>query len=325
MICPRCGREISDTETLCPFCFQDIDKNVVFNDFRKDGFIQIKTKDETDTSTAINYMPKYFDLSELSMLVIAIVFILIVSVFTIFSLKFVQKSDRMFNAPLVSTADEIESTETETVTEGPTVHFIDNITIKNIYGSWRLNTGGVESEYTAVPYYVFDKSGKAYEYYGTVSATGKFKDISEDGDKLVFINIDSGIKGTYNFAIAKNGDGETVLVLTEARSGYMYTLTKVDSAKLVTLKPNAEKELNLDKNLFGYWLTKDKKKSYKFTKDGLVERKTGNITTKGVWDIVKENNVTIQYMKDQLKAIDLEYLQKGNKLKINNIVYYKTQ
>ncbi|MBQ5397834.1 MAG: hypothetical protein IIU14_00150, partial [Ruminococcus sp.] len=173
--------------------------------------------------------------------------------------------------------------------------------------------------------YVFDKSGKAYEYYGTVSATGKFKDISEDGDKLVFINIDSGIKGTYNFAIAKNGDGETVLVLTEARSGYMYTLTKVDSAKLVTLKPNAEKELNLDKNLFGYWLTKDKKKSYKFTKDGLVERKTGNITTKGVWDIVKENNVTIQYMKDQLKAIDLEYLQKGNKLKINNIVYYKTQ
>ena len=105
----------------------------------------------------------------------------------------------------------------------------------------------------------------------------------------------------------------------------MYTLTKVDSAKLVTLKPNAEKELNLDKNLFGYWLTKDKKKSYKFTKDGLVERKTGNITTKGVWDIVKENNVTIQYMKDQLKAIDLEYLQKGNKLKINNIVYYKTQ
>lgn len=91
MICPRCGNEISDTETICQFCHQEINRNLEFNDFRHDGFVQIRNKDDAKTTEPINYTPKYFNIAEFNIFVIAIVFILGVSVFTLFSLRFVQQ------------------------------------------------------------------------------------------------------------------------------------------------------------------------------------------------------------------------------------------
>ena len=66
MICPRCAKEIPDNETICPFCMQEINRDMEFNDFREDGFVQIQAKGDSDFADSENYKPKYFDISEYS-------------------------------------------------------------------------------------------------------------------------------------------------------------------------------------------------------------------------------------------------------------------
>ena len=322
MICPRCGREISDTETICPFCFQDIDKNVEFNDFRKDGFIQVSQKDESDTSTAINYMPKYFDLSEFGMLVIAIVFILIVSVFTLFSLRFVQKVDRMmYYVP--ATYDEPEETEE---TEPTTYKYVKNISIKNLYGSWRMEDGTQETDHSAAKYFVFQKNGTATQYYGTTKFVGTFKDVSGDDSHTVYIDIEKSFsQQSFNFELIDNDGGSYTLVLTDTRTGYTYYLSKVDNAKEATISPGDEVKINLDKKIYGYWLSKDKKSSYEFNSKAEAVRVSGNTYTRGVWTITDSGSIEFSYLQNEIKTVYLEYKQKGNKLKVRDTIYYKTK
>lgn len=35
MNCPRCGRDISDFEKLCPYCHEIINTTMEFNDYKK--------------------------------------------------------------------------------------------------------------------------------------------------------------------------------------------------------------------------------------------------------------------------------------------------
>ena len=51
MICPRCGKEVPDNETICPFCFQLVNNDMEFNNFRKDGFIALKKKENKTDET----------------------------------------------------------------------------------------------------------------------------------------------------------------------------------------------------------------------------------------------------------------------------------
>lgn len=315
MICPRCGQVISDTETICPFCYQDIDRNIEFNDFRKDGFVEIRSKNEADTSESINYTPKYFNIAEFNIFVIAIVFILVVSLFTVFSLKFVQSTHVEYVPEYHVTTSPTEPETQETTVKNT----VKKVTIKNLLGSWKIK-GSEESETGAIPYYSFAKDGVAQENYGSITSTGTYKDLSEDNKNIVYILIDNGIKGTYYFDVTGNKDDGYTLTLRNIESGSEYQLVSA-TAKAKKLTPT--EDLKLDKKLFGYWLSEDEEKSYRFGEDGIVFRVTGGTTTEGVWSVTDKNVITIQYMKDAVKSVTLDYILKDGKLYITETEYTK--
>ena len=67
MNCPRCGKDIPDNETICPYCFQIVNNNMEFNNFREDGFIALKKKESDGEKTeSSSIAPKYFRLNELN-------------------------------------------------------------------------------------------------------------------------------------------------------------------------------------------------------------------------------------------------------------------
>ena len=321
MICPRCAKEIPDTETLCPFCMQEIDRNFEFNNFREDGFVQIRAKDSANVSENQNYKPKYFDISEYNIFVIAIIFVLAVSVFTVFSLRFVQKRNAVEQKipKYISTQAPTEA-PTEKPTEIP--NSIKKQEIKNLYGSWKLSTDE-EEKYNAVPYYTFVEGGYLQENYGTIIVKGTFKDISDKDEAGVYLSIDSGIKGAYDFTVKGNNKDGYYLTLVNRSSGNTYVFKKTDAQmkKLGTISG-----YRTDRKLLGSWLTKDKKKGYKFNKNGRMERKSGNTYTYGVYTVDTKGEVTIKYMKDQISTVNLDYKVSpdGKKLTINNVTYYKT-
>lgn len=317
MICPRCGKEISDTETLCPYCMQEIDRNYEFNDFREDGFVQIQPKDDSLPKEPENYKPKYFDVSEYNIFAIAIIFVLAVSVFTVFSLRFVQKRARMEIPKYVSTEPVTETTEP--VTE--TVNTVKSYSIKDLIGSWKI-AEDEEEDYNAIAYYTFGEKGFVQETYGSIIVKGTYVDLSEKDDKGIYISIDTGMKGAYDFEITGNKNDGYALLLTNRDTGIIYTLVKAD-AKLKTLGTIPKHKV--DKNLLGVWYTEDKKKAYKFVKSGKLKRVTGKTTTYGVWTIGEKNEIIIKYMKNEITTVNIPYklIKKGKQAVINGTLYIK--
>lgn len=320
MICPRCGKEIPDTETLCPFCMQEINKDMEFNDFREDGFVQIRAKGDSEFADSDNYKPKYFDVSEYNIFVIAVIFVLAVSVFTVFSLRFVQKRGSAYVPKYVSTAPATWDEATE-----PATVFVKNTvkkqTIKNLYGSWR-SEDTEENESTAIPYFSFRKDGYMQENYGTIIVKGSFKDISDKDEPGVYISIDSSLKGAYDFDVKGNEKDGYSLTLTNRATG---DINKFVSTTAKMKRLGRISGYRTDKKLLGTWYTKDKKKAYKFVKNGRIKRVSDKTITYGVYTVDLRNKVIIKYMKDAITTVELEYkvYGKGKKLKINDVVYYK--
>ncbi len=321
MICPRCGREISDTETLCPYCMQIIDHNVEINDYRKDGFLQIQVKNEEDTSAAINYTPKYFEVSEFQIFVIAIVFILIVSAFTLFSLKFVQKTNpeynKDYNEPEIVTLP--PETEPETETQPETIrNDVKNLSIDNLIGGWRY-IDDIESPDYAIPYITFAEDNIAQQNYGSMTKVGKYKDVSTKHRKLVYIAIENVLKGRFEYNVTGNSKDGYTLTLKNTVDDSVYTLVSA-TAKTSVLKP--DENAKLDRNLFGYWLSEDKK-SYKFYRNGTLVRYTDGTTTQAVWAVDEPGILTIKYRKDVIKTINVEYFFSDDLVVINGTEYAK--
>lgn len=320
MICPRCAKEISDTETVCPYCMQEIDRNFEFNNFREDGFVQIRAKDNANISETRNYKPKYFDISEYNIFVIAIIFVLAVSVFTVFSLRFVQKRNAVQqNVPQYISTQAPTEPPTEAPTEIP--NELKKFSIKDIYGSWKLTTDE-EEKYNAVPYYTFVKDGYLQENYGTIIVKGNFKDISDKEEHGVYLSIDSGIKGAYDFTVKGNKKDGYILTLVNRTSGntYVFEKTEAKMKKLGTISG-----YRTDRNLLGTWYTKDKAKGYKFSKNGRMVRKSKHTYTHGVYTVDTKGEVIIKYMKTEITTVNLTYKisSDGKKLTINNVTYYK--
>lgn len=324
MLCPRCAKEIPDTETICPYCMQEIDTNLEFNDFREDGFVQIKSKDGSKSSASVNYKPKYFDISEYKMFTAAILFVLAVSVFTIFSLRFVQNEQTPYVEKYHSTEQPTEeSTEehTEETTAKKIVNKVKKVTIKNLYGSWKVSSAE-ETDYTAIPYFTFSEGGYLQENYGTIVAKGTYKDLTEKGQPGVYISIDARIRGAYNFDVTGNDDDGYTLTLTDKESGIVYVFVQAQAQmkKLGTIP-----EYKLDKRLLGTWYTKDRKKAYKFVKNGRMKRRDDSITFYGVWTVDVKGEVVVKYMKDEIKTASSLYKvsKDGKRIRINDILYYK--
>ncbi len=320
MICPRCGKEIDDSETLCPFCLQEIDKNVEFNDFRKDGFVQIQAKDGVEKIEPISEAPKYFKIAELNIFVIAVVYILLISLFTIFAFRFIQKTTVSVVTPyipkptVVSTPD-----ETEPVTSA---NEVKSYSIKDLYGSWCFES---DKDKTDIPinYYTFDKSGIVLQNYGSVAVKGKFRDISDDEEHRVYLNIQSGFNGAYLFVYSGNKKDGFVLELIDEKANSVYRLVK---AKAKSWNVKAPKKNKIDKTLVGKWLTEDKKKGYVFTSSGSFKRTTGNMTTRGAWSVNDKNKITVKYIKEALTERDIPYQKTKDKkiIIINNVEYRKS-
>ena len=318
MICPRCGETIDDIETICPFCLQDIDKNAEFNDYRKDGYVQIRIKNKADTSKPVNYLPKYLDIAELNIFVLAVVFVLVVSLMTIFSFRFVQKSTvEEVPAYIIKTEVTAETQVTQPETEKP----VNVYSVRDIIGSWKIK-GSEETKTTAIPYYSFAEDGAAQENYGSITAAGTYKDLSEGKKKLLFISIENSFTGTYSFSFSGDKEKGYTLKLVEIGTGRVYELVKAE-AKAKRISPSGD--YRVDKKLLGYWLNKEKDMSFEFKVDGTITRVTGGVTNDCVWTVSGNNLVTIKYMKSEVKSINFVYKIKNNKLYINNAVYTKTE
>ncbi len=319
MICPRCGKEIPDTETLCPFCMQEINRNMEFNDFKEDGFVQIRPKDDSVSTGPENYKPKYFDISEYNIFAIAIIFVLCVSLFTIFSLRFVQKRNKLFIPKYVSTQPTTETTEPTT----ETVNTVKKFSVKDLIGSWKLE-GDEDTDYSAIPYYVFKGKDSLAEYYGSIVVKGTFVDISDGDNKGIYLSIDSNLKGAYDYKIVGNKKDGNTLILTNRTNGGVYHFVKA-TAKMKKLEVIPKHKL--DKGIIGSWYTEDKKKAYKFTSKGTLKRITGNTTTYGVWTVAKKKEITIKYMKNEIKTVIVPYniVKKDKQLMVNGTLYYKAK
>ncbi len=316
MICPRCGETIDDFETICPFCMQDIDKNADFNDYRKDGFVQIQKKNDADTSETINYNPKYMNVAEFNIFVIAVIFVLFFSLFTIFSLRFVQKSV-VENVPayVPKTEATTESKETQPTTEKK----VKNYSIKDLIGSWKIK-GMTETKTTAIPYYSFTEDGIAQENYGSITATGVYKDLSEKNRKAVYISIEDSFEGAFDFEFTGTQKKDYTLILTEVSTSRVYEFVRAE-AKAKKISPS--NDFKADEKLIGYWLNKKEKKSYRFNSDGTAVRETGNLSTECTWTVSKKGVITIKYMKDQVKSLNLDYIIKNDSLAITKTIYKK--
>lgn len=318
MICPRCGETIDDIETICPFCLQDIDKGAEFNDFRKDGFVQIQHKNEADTAEPINYMPKYFNIAEFNIFVFAVIFVLVVSVMTVFSLRFVQKSV-VVNVPAYVVKKDVETEPAPT--QPATEKDVKNYSIKNIIGSWK-NKGAVETKNTAIPYYSFTSDGIAQENYGSITSTGEYKDLSKGKKKVVYIDINDNFAGTFEFKFTSGKKGAYTLILQDISSGRTYEFVKAE-AKAKKISPSSD--FKVDNKLVGYWLNKKLGKSYKFNTDGTAVRVSGNTTTECTWTVSSKGVITIKYMKGVVRSVNLDYIIKKDKLYINKTSYVKTE
>lgn len=320
MICPRCGKEIPDEETLCPFCMQEIDKNMEFNDFREDGFVQIQSKGELNSNEPVSYKPRYFDINEYNIFVIAVIFVLAISLFTVFSLRFVQKRHSSYVPKYVST-EPVTEEETEPTTV-PIKNTVKNLSIKNLIGSWKLEEED-DTDYSAIPYFTFSENGYFQENYGSIIVKGSYKNISDKNDPGVYISVNSTIKGAYDFDVKGNKKDGYTLTLTDRETGEISTFENSEAKmkKLGTIKG-----YHVDNRLLGTWYTKDKKKAYKFVKNGRIKRVSNDVITYGVYTVDRKNTVVIKYIKEEIKTVELDYyLESNGKTLIINDTKYKKQ
>lgn len=316
MICPRCGKEIDDSETLCPFCMHEIDKNVEFNDFRKDGYVQLQAKDGVEKPETLSVKPKYFKLAEFNIFVIAIVYILFISAFTVFSLRYIQKTHVDYVKPYhikqtVETPDE-EPTEKEIRND------VKSYSVKDIIGSWCLESDSGSTG--PVPYYTFTSDGVAQENYGSIVTVGDYKDVSGKKKKKIYINLDSTLKGVFEYILSGNEQDGYRLELISEESEIGYILVRAE-AKAWDVKPPDKPKLN--KKLIGKWFTKDKDKGYVFSKNGTFKRVTGQTVTKGSWSVKSDSVFTVKYVREQLTNRDISYLfNSKNTVIINGVEYF---
>ena len=322
MICPRCGKEVPDNETICPFCFQLLNNNMEFNNFRKDGFIALKKKENNGEKTETsNFAPKYFRLNELNIFVIAIVFVLSVGLLTVFGLKLLQT---ITNADsLVPPLPTTEYVTTEPTTEEPTEATIKNtvkdVSIKNVYGSWRM-AADEESASHAIPYFSFSSDGKAQQNLGSITRTGEFKDLSNKKDNVIYIKISGALTGTFNFDVTGNSKDGYSLVLSSINT---YTEHYLTSTTAKFYNPTPIQNFKMDKGILGKWVNDDESRVYKFTDDGRMSCTKDNTTIDGVWSIYEDNKITVQYLERTMETIELDYkLAKGH-LIINDNIYTK--
>lgn len=316
MICPRCGKELPDTETICPYCLQKINENVEFNNYKEDGFVHLLSKEDADEGESSNYTPKYFSINQMNIFVVAVVFILIVSAATVFGVKFLQRSTEIS----ATTVTEYKAgSATSQATEPPTENTVKNVSIKNIYGSWKFAYANEEKN-SAIDYYSFSRDGIVQENFGSIVVDGKYRDFSDENDNMIYIDIDSTLSGVYHFNVTGNKKDGYFLSLTNTSNSATYLMKKT-TAKSYSL--DQIKNYKIDNDLIGKWISEDENKSYAFNDDGTLSRVTNSTTTNGVWTKDKKGSLTVKYMRESIKTIYLNYKIVDNQLIINDVVYSK--
>lgn len=316
MICPRCGKDIPDIDEICPYCLERVSNSFEVNNFRKDGFVTLQEKENANAPK--HSAPKYFNLIELNIFVIGIIFILIIAVITVFGLKVLQSIGES-NAVETAEVTQYVATAQPESTAPPVKNTVKSFSVENLYGSWR-NEAVEESPDSPVPYYTFSDDGSAVVYFGSMTYNGSFEDLSQGKEHIINIRIDSMLTGTFSFNITGNKKDGYTLELTSVNSSVNYKLV---SATAKTYKLDTMPDFRTDKNLVGKWTDKSGERSYTFTKDGKMKRFADNISASGVWTISGKDKITIKYMKGSVETIELYYSIVKEQLVINDTVYYK--
>lgn len=324
MICPRCSNRISDNETICPFCHGEIFSDIEFNDYKEDGFVRLKLKNDSEGKTnkkirRITDDSKYLKTTRYLM-VISIVFLLVIAVVTIFGYKALQYFTNdtpadMHVAPYVPSSDNDEDE----------MHRIKNsikkVSVEHLHGSWK-SLDAIEQKKSAIPYFSFAEDGAAQYDYGSFSVYGYFKDYSTKNKNTVYIEIDNQLCGLYAFDVTGNKKDGYRLALKNTSSGMTHYF---ESAEAKTYKLKPVEGGTIEKKLVGTWECRDGNRNYKFYSDGRFERQVGNQVMTGVWceDTLRDNAITIKYMERVVADITLSYTLYDDSLLINDMVYYK--
>ena len=323
MNCPRCGKDIPDNETICPYCFQIVNNNMEFNNFRKDGFIALKKKEsDGKKAEASNIAPRYFRLNELNIFVVAIVFVLIIGSLTVFGLKLLQTiTNAETLVPTVPTTEYVANTEptTEEPTEATVKNTVKNVSIENIYGSWKM-ASDVESASYAIPYYSFSSDGTAQQNLGSTTRTGQFEDLSTKKENVVYIRISGALTGTFNFDVTGNSKDGYSLVLSSINT---YTQHNLESTTAKFYNPTPIQNFKMDKGILGTWANEEEARTYTFSDDGRMILTKDNLTIDGVWSVYEDNKITVQYLQRTTETIELEYKLMKGRLIINDNIYTK--
>lgn len=321
MKCPRCLNEIPDNETICTFCSEKINTDMEINDYVEDGFIQLQTKsdDNLDKNKHTDINNRYIKTPQVNIFVISFVFLLVVAVATIFGFKALQHFTK--DTP----ADEVYPVYQPTLHTEPvqaeTKNTVKNISIKNIYGSWKFK-GIKEQNNYAIQYFSFAKDGAAQYDYGSCTVLGYFEDYSDKKDNRVYIELDGQLNGVFKFNVKGNEKDGYELILKNLQSGYNL---KFESTTAKTYKLNTIKDYKIDKNIIGEWSNKDNTKSYTFTKDGRFSRCMGNQIRRGVWSQINEEMLTLRYMDSHIRTTNIQYSFFDDTLIINNVIYKKVK
>lgn len=318
MVCSRCGKEIPDEETICPFCFEIINEDLEFNNYKKDGFVALRKKENPADTTAKHTAPKYFNMTEMNIFVVAIVFVLVVSVATLFGLNLLQNLTEAKIMETIKPVTVYVTKETVAPTEPPIKNALKNVSIKNLYGSWKYKDNK-ETPNAAIPYFSFIRGGIVQVNLGSVEYTGEFEDVSQGKKHNIFINIDSFFKGTYKFVVKGNEDDGYRLTLTHQSGNKLEFESATAKTNNLTAIPNNK----VDKELIGLWLNKNGDKSYKFTSDGRMVRTMDNMTLNCVWTIYDKGVITVKYMRYLVESENLNYKIVNDQLIINDTIYYK--
>lgn len=316
MKCPVCNKEISEKEYVCPYCSASTDTSVDFNNYKEDGFVRLQQTNETNGTTYLkqkNDKPQYLKLSDVNIFFIALIFVLIIAIITIFGLRGLTNTANK-NADMTNTA--INSTEAPTTPA--TENTVQEFGIENIYGVWK-NDNDVAKDNCYIPFYTFSENSLIIEY-GAIDVTSTVIDFSTEKEHKIFISTNNFFCGTFTFNLVGNeADGYT-LILTNEKTKKTQTLTKVDSAIVKEVVP--PKEFTIDEKLIGKWYNVDNM-TYEFKENGTFSRYNDGQYLEGTWTISEENTIQVTFTESMETSRIIEYKIKNNTLIITNDVYTK--
>lgn len=316
MYCTKCGKEIPDESIVCPNCNATLNKDVKFNDFKEDGFVHLeipqgekstssKTSEENENS------PK---LANNHIFIIAIIFIAIIAIGTIFGLDFLrEKSDQR-----VEYATEVTQPSTDIKINSNVENTVKDLSFKDVQKIWRKSSDTPRENFY-VPFFNFEENHLKIEC-GTIDSVAHVFDYSTEDENIIFISSNNYLTGYFYFNVSGNDKDGYTMILKNKVSKKSYVFNSVEEQIVATAEP--QDEFKSDERLIGKWTNSDSM-NYIFNEDGTYSRYTDGLYVEGEWSVQREGYIELTYVENTKKTKTVDYDFKNDYLIIVDNVYEK--